>query len=227
MAEVNGAAGNGADGGGRMRVFLADDHVLIREGLAALLENTPEFEVVGQCGNGLEVVELVERTRPDVVVLDIQMPGMAGPEVCLELRRRNLPAAILILSVHDSEESILRSLENGASGYMLKESARADLVEAMRTVAGGGRYLDGAIDKRILGRLHQPRQDRFQTLTPREREVVALVAEGLTNPKIAERLGCAVKTVDTHRVRLMRKLDVHDQTMLVRLYLERTGGSPG
>jgi len=206
---------------GRTRVFLADDHAVVREGLAALVEKTGHFEVVGQCGDGLRVVQQVVDTRPDVVVLDVQMPGLNGVDICRELSRQLPEAAVLILSMHDNEEFIVRALENGAKGYLLKESAGTELAEAMRTVAAGKRYLGPGVPRSVLTRLHQERCDPYERLTTRERQVLQLIAEGRTNRKAAEALGLAVKTVDTHRMRLMRKLNIHDQTTLVKFAVNR------
>jgi two-component system, NarL family, response regulator NreC len=209
---------------GKTRLFLADDHALVRGGLVALLEKTGEFEVVGQCGDGLGVVQQVIDTRPDVVVLDVGMPGLTGVEVCHVLNRKLPGVVVLMLSMHAEESFIIRALENGARGYLLKESAAAHLLKALKTAMAGAIYLDPAIDKGVLARLHQPRKDAYDTLTPRERQVLQLIVEGLTNRKIAERLGLSIKTVDTHRARLMNKLDISDLTTLVKFYLKRNGG---
>lgn len=205
----------------KKRVFLADDHAVVREGLAALVEKTGQFEVVGQCGDGLGVLEAVESCKPDVVVLDVQMPGLNGVDVCREVMHHCPKAAVLILSMHDNEEFVIRALENGALGYVLKESAATELAEALRTVAAGQTYLGPGVSRDVLSRLHQQRSDPYDQLTTRERQVLQLIAEGKTNRKVAEALGVAVKTVDTHRMRLMRKLDIHDQTTLVRFAINR------
>ncbi len=189
-----------------------------------MLEKTGEFEVVGQCGDGLGVVQQVIDTRPDVVVLDVGMPGLTGVEVCHVLNRKLPGVVVLMLSMHAEESFIIRALENGARGYLLKESAAALLLKALKTAMAGAIYLDPAIDKGVLARLHQPRKDAYDTLTPRERQVLQLIVEGLTNRKIAERLGLSIKTVDTHRARLMNKLDISDLTTLVKFYLKRNGG---
>ena len=206
---------------GKKRVFLADDHAVVREGLAALIDRTGQFEVVGQCGDGLAVVDQVRATAPDVVVLDVAMPGLNGVDICRELGRKVPGAAVLILSMHDGEEFIIRSFENGALGYLLKESAGAELAEALRTVAAGQRYLGPGISGALLGRLHKGASDSYELLTTRERQVLQLIAEGNTNKKIAQILQLAVKTVDTHRMRLMNKLDIHDQTTLVKFAVSR------
>ena len=205
----------------RIRVFLADDHVMVREGLASLLAGSPEFEVVGQCGNGLEVIPRIGRCRPDVVVLDVAMPGLNGLDVCRQVTRKSPGTAVLVLSVHDKEQFIARALEYGARGYLLKESAAEQLAEALHAVCEGRRYLGPGLDKGLLDRAPRKRRDPFDLLTARERQVLQLIAEGRTNRMIAEDLGVAVKTVDTHRLRLMRKLDIHDQTSLVKFAIRK------
>jgi DNA-binding NarL/FixJ family response regulator len=129
-----------------------------------------------------------------------------------------------MLSMHAEESFIIRALENGARGYLLKDSAATHLLDALKAVMAGTIYLDPGIDKGVLAQLHQPRKDAYDTLTPRERQVLQLIVEGLTNRKIAERLGLSIKTVDTHRARLMNKLDISDLTTLVKFYLKRNGG---
>ncbi|MCY2931260.1 MAG: response regulator transcription factor [Planctomycetota bacterium] len=206
---------------GKKTVFLADDHALVREGLAALVEKTGQFTVVGQCGDGLDVVEQVTAAAPDVVLLDVGMPGLNGIDICRELGRKAPASAVLILSMHDGEEFIIRALENGAKGYLLKESAGEELAEALRVVAEGRRYLDPAIPGALLAKLHKGIGDPYEKLTTRERQVLQLIAEGNTNKKVAEALQLAVKTIDTHRMRLMRKLNIHDQTALVKFAVGR------
>ncbi|MCY2928899.1 MAG: response regulator transcription factor [Planctomycetota bacterium] len=209
--------------GPKKRVFLADDHRLVREGLAALLDRTGQFEVVGQCGNGLDVVDQAAKLGPDVVVLDVELPGLNGIDVCHGLKRKLPDTVVLVLSMHDDESFVIRALQNGARGYLLKDSAGSDLAEAIRTVMAGQMFIGSGIDKNVLSRLHRPHVEPYDTLTSRERQVLQLIAEGKTNRKIGEALGLAVKTVDTHRMRLMRKLEIHDQTTLVKFFLKRNG----
>jgi DNA-binding NarL/FixJ family response regulator len=206
---------------GPTRVFLADDHAMVREGLAALVASDPRFEVVGQCGDGLAVVDLVLQTKPDVVVLDITLPGLNGLDICREMTRKGKGPAVLILTIHDDEEFIARALEEGASGYLLKEAAAEQLLEALSVVARGEMYLGQGISRTVIQRIASRGNDPYRQLTTRERQVVQLVAEGMTSRQIANELGLAVKTVDTHRCRLMRKLNIHDQTGLVKFALRR------
>ncbi|MHC4985427.1 MAG: response regulator [Planctomycetota bacterium] len=201
-------------------IFLADDHAMVREGLAALVGKEPEFHVVGQCGEGLQVVEQVLHLCPDVVILDIMMPGLNGLDVCRELTKKSKGLAVLILSMYEDEQFIARALEYGASGYLLKESAAQQLAEAIRAVSRGELFLGPGIPRTVLEYMSD-NQDPYETLTTRERQVLQCVAEGKTNRQIAEQLGLAVKTVDTHRMRLMRKLNIHDQTNLVKFAVRR------
>jgi len=206
----------------KINVFLADDHALVREGLAALIEKADDMEVVGQCGDGLKVVQQVLSAKPDVVALDITMPGMNGLDVCRQLVRRAKKSAVLVLTMHTDEEFIIRALENGASGYLVKEAASDQLAEAVRTVARGEVYLGPRVPKSVLSRLTtEARQDPYDKLTLRERQVLQLIAEGKTNRQVAEVLDLSVKTVDTHRAHMMRKLGIHDQTTLVKYALRR------
>ena len=206
---------------GPIRVFLADDHAIVREGLAALLAGDPRSEIVGQCGDGLKVFEEVRGSDPDVVVLDITMPGLNGLDICREIRNKLRDVQVLILSMHDDEQFIARALRNGAAGYLFKEGAAEQLIEAVRTVAGGGVYLGPGVPGSVLEQLNGRGQDAYEKLTTRERQVLQLIAEGKTNRKIAEELNLAVKTVDTHRSRLMQKLRIHDQTSLVKYALRK------
>ncbi len=200
-------------------VFLADDHAMVRQGLASLLNQEGGFAIVGQCGNGLEVVEQVINSNPQVVVLDIMMPGLNGLDICRELTRKSKSVAVLMLSMCEDEQFVARALEYGASGYLLKDAVGEQLAEAIQTVARGQLYLGQGISRNVLN--HLAEGDPYESLTNRERQVLQCIAEGMTNRQIAERLGLAVKTVDTHRMRLMRKLDIHDQTNLVKFAVRR------
>jgi len=206
----------------KIRVFLADDHTLVREGIAVLIGSAPDMEVVGQCGDGLKVVADVQAAKPDVVVLDLTMPGLNGLDICRQLQRKAKSAAVLILTMHTDEEFIVRALENGAGGYLVKEAAADQLAEAVRTVSRGELYLGPRVPRSVLSRLTAgSREDPYNQLTTRERQVLQLIAEGKTNRQVAEVLELSVKTVDTHRAHLMRKLNIHDQTTLVKYALKR------
>lgn len=205
----------------QITVFLADDHAMVREGLAALVSEDDSIKVVGQTGDGLKVAEEVRRLSPKVVLLDVTMPGLNGLDVCREITRKLTGTAVLILTMHDDEQFIATALENGASGYILKEGAADELCEAVHKVAEGELCLGTGIPKSAVLRAVRGHDDPYNKLTTRERQVLQLIAEGKTNRSIAEELGLAVKTIDTHRSRLMRKLGIHDQTSLVKYALRR------
>jgi len=203
-------------------LFLADDHTLVRQGIAALVNQTSDLRVVGECGDGLKVVEEVLKTKPDVVILDLSLPGLNGLDVCRQLSRKAKGTAILVVTMHTEEEFIVRALESGASGYLIKEAAADQLNEAVRSVSRGDLYLGPGVPRGVLARLTAGADaDPYNRLTVREREVLQLIAEGKTNRHIAKILQLSVKTVDTHRAHLMRKLNIHDQTTLVKYAIRR------
>ncbi len=201
-------------------VFLADDHVMVREALAAMLSQHEDIQIVGQCGDGLKVSEQVLGLTPGVLVLDIMMPGLNGLDICRQLTRKNKSIGVLILSMCEDEQFIAKALEYGASGYLLKESAALQLIQAIRSVARGELFLGPGIPRSVLSYMSDG-GDPYESLTTRERQVLQAVAEGKTNRQTAEQLGLAVKTIDTHRMRLMRKLNIHDQTSLVKFAVRR------
>ena len=205
----------------KIEIYIADDHAMLREGLAALVEREDDIHVVGQSGNGLDVLADVSRLKPDVAVVDINMPGLNGLDVCRELGRNGNGTAVLILTMESDEEFVIAALRNGASGYLIKDAAIEQFCQAVRTVAGGGVYLSPGISPGVLSRVGDLGEDPYDRLTTREREVLHMIAEGKTNPQIAETLGIAVKTVDVHRTRLMKKLNIHDQTSLVKFAIQR------
>ena len=207
-------------------IALADDHIVVRQGLRALLETEPDFRVIGEVGDGLEAVHLVERLQPDVLVLDLMLPGLSGLEVTRLVHRGSPQTRVLILSMYADEAYVLQALKNGAAGYVLKDSSAADLVQAVREVARGRRYLSPPLSERAIERYAQKaetstQEDSYEMLTTREREVLHLAAEGHTNAEIAARLGISPRTVETHRANLMHKLGIHTQTDLVRYALRR------
>jgi two-component system response regulator NreC len=207
-----------------IRLVLADDHTVVREGVCALLASDPEFEVVGQAGDGAEVFDLVERLEPDVVVLDLMMPGAGGLEVTGQLARRRDPPAVLILSMHESEAYVVEAMRRGASGYALKQAPAGELARGIRTVAAGARYLspplsDRALDAYLRGP-NRPLQPE-DTLTVREREVLRLVAAGRSNAEVAALLFISRRTVETHRARAMKKLGLRNQVELARYAIQQ------
>jgi DNA-binding NarL/FixJ family response regulator len=202
-----------------IRVLLADDHALVRAGIRGLLLNLAGVEVVGEASDGQEVLGLAETLCPDVVLLDIGMPGLNGLEVARRLMMRHASLRVVILSMHTSLEYVLRALRAGCTGYLLKGSAVSELEIALRAVAGGDTYLSPAVSKQVVddyvGRTGGT-TDPLDVLTLRQREVLQLVAEGHTSKAIARRLNLSVKTIEAHRAQIMARLDVHEITGLVR-----------
>jgi two-component system response regulator NreC len=207
-----------------IRLVLADDHALVREGLRALLESDPEFEVAGQAGDGAEVLDLVERLQPDVVVLDLMMPGMGGLEVTRHLTRRPCGPAVLILSMHDNEAYVIEAMRSGAAGYALKQAPAGELARGVRAVAAGARYLSPPLSDRALDaylkRVHSEEEPE-DTLTVRERDVLRLAAEGHSNADVAKMLFISRRTVETHRAHAMKKLGLRNQVDLVHYAIQR------
>jgi DNA-binding NarL/FixJ family response regulator len=207
-----------------IRVVLADDHTLFREGLRALFASEGDIDVVGEARDGEEAVRQAGELRPDVVVMDILMPTLNGLEATRRIREAMPEVKVLVLSMYDDEEHILRLLAAGASGFMLKRATSDQLVRSLRDVVAGGMVLDPSVAAKLVQdyvrRVQvQPEPPPSGDLTPREREVLRLVAEGHSNQAIAEQLGVSRKTVDVHRTNLMRKLDLHDVTEVVKYAL--------
>lgn len=208
----------------RIRVLLADDHTLVRAGFRSLLETIPDVEVVGEAADGHEALDLAAEHRPDVVVLDVALPGLNGLEVAERLGRTQASTRALMLSMHANEEYVHRALAAGAAGYLLKDADRSELDLALRAVARGEVYLSPAISKRVVGDYLEgrvPDDGSIERLTPRQREVLQLIAEGHSTKDIAQRLGLSVKTIETHRAQLMDRLDIHDVAGLVRYAIRR------
>jgi DNA-binding NarL/FixJ family response regulator len=210
-----------------IRVLLVDDHAIERQGVRALLEAQPDIKVVGEAGDGLEALPLAGQCRPDVVVTETIMPRMNGLELTGQLLRRYPDLKVLVLTRNGREDCVLRLVQAGAGGYLLKTVDQADLLAAVRAVVLGGRVLQpGALETVLddyLQRVREPSGPRYAAdLTPREREVLKLIAEGNTNLDIAELLCLSRKTVETHRGNIMDKLDLHKVTDLVR-YAIREG----
>jgi DNA-binding NarL/FixJ family response regulator len=206
-------------------LVLADDHQVVRQGLRALLEAEPDLDVVGEAGQGQETMQLVERLQPDLLVLDLMMPGLNGLDITRQISQRLPGTRVIVLSVHTTEAYVLEALRNGAAGYVAKTASADELVQAVRTVAAGQRYLSSQLSERALDAYVQKARestlDLYETLTGREREVLHLAAEGLSTPEVAARLVISPKTAATHRASLMRKLDLRNQTELVRYAIQR------
>jgi DNA-binding NarL/FixJ family response regulator len=202
----------------KIRVLIADDHAILREGVRALLEATEDIEVVGQAADGLQAVEGCRALDPDVVLMDIAMPGLGGIEAALEIRKEGLRARILVLSQYEDREYVRRLLKAGVSGYVLKKSAGSELVGAIRAVHRGGLVLDPEVARAAVEESSPAPGggDRYESLTDREKQVFRLVAEGKSNKEVADDLGISVKTAMSHREHVMQKLDLHNRTELVK-----------
>ncbi len=198
----------------RARLILVDDHMILREGLHALLELESDFVVVGEAGNLEDGIALVERLRPNLVITDLAMPRGSGIQIISQVRAIAPDTRVLVLTVHSSEEYIDAALKAGADGYVLKDSSSAELLQAIRSVIRGQRYLCPPVSAKIISGYLGERDARnvasLQLLTDREREILTLVAKGLSNKRIATRLTLSVKTVEKHRSNFMRKLELHN-----------------
>ncbi len=202
----------------KIRVLLVDDHAILRAGLRALLETYPDIEIVGEAGDGTEAIAKVRELKPDVVLMDVAMPGMNGLVATRYILEENPDTRVLILTQYGNKEYVLPLLQAGASGYVLKQAADTDLITAIRTVYEGQSFLYPPVAKLLLDAYtsEQGGTDPYEQLTPREREVLIYIAEGYTNREIADILHISPKTVDVHRTRLMQKLDLHNVADLTR-----------
>jgi RNA polymerase sigma factor (sigma-70 family) len=205
-----------------IRVIVADDHHLVRQGIRALLEKARDIQVVGEAADGVEALQLVRDLRPDVLVMDIVMPRLSGTQALEQLRTTRPGTRVVILSMYSDETIVREAIRNGARGYLLKRSVAEELLLAVRAANEGEIYLSPPVSSMLLsdspsdGRKNDP----LDVLTPREREVLKLVAEGMTNNAIAQELTISEKTVEKHRANLMQKLNVHDVAGLVRLAIK-------
>ncbi len=206
-------------------IVLADDHHIVRQGLRALLETEPTFKLVGEAGDGIEAVRMVERLRPNVLVTDVMMPGLNGLEVTRQVAKASPQTRVIILSMYSNDAYVVEALKNGASGYVLKDAQSNDLLHAVREVAAGRRYLSAPLSEReielYMRKMDDAPEDPYETLSNREREVLQLVAEGRTSAEIAERLFISPRTAEGHRANLMRKLGLANHTELVKFALKR------
>jgi DNA-binding NarL/FixJ family response regulator len=205
-----------------IRVAVVDDHAIVREGIRALLSGAPDIEVVGEAADGAEAIELAARTRPDVLLMDIAMPGLGGLEAAAEIHRAQPEVRILVLSQYDNPEYVRRFLRLGAAGYVLKRAAGSELVAAIHAAHRGGLVIDPAVAREAIGDGAgdaAAEADPYETLTDREKQVLKLVADGRSNKEVAEVLGISVKTAMTHREHVMQKLGLHSRTDLIRFAL--------
>ena len=208
-----------------LRILLADDHTMVRQGLRKVLEERPEWQVVAEAGDGHEAVRLAELHKPDVAVLDVAMPLLNGIEATRRIAKRVPHTRILVLSMYSDEAYVTQMMKAGATGYLLKDSAGVDLLEAVQAVAQGKSYFSPAVARLMLDDYARQRgtdDDRYESLSDREREIFQLIAEGKVNKEIATLLFISLSTVETHRARIMEKLDLHSAAEIV-LHAVRRG----
>ena len=210
---------------GSIRVVIADDHSVVRQGIRGVLEQIEDLEVIGEAGDGAEALAMVSELSPDVVVLDVNMPEKSGLEVTMELREEAHPARVLILSMHDDPEYVLQAVRSGADGYVLKDVSPAELRDAVAAVHEGRDYFTARVTQQLSVALRKEIEEeqlrtRLDSLTNREREVLLLVAQGLTNREIGEQLEISPRTVETHRERVMGKLRIRTVAGLTRFVVE-------
>jgi len=211
---------------GKYHVVIAEDYTILREGLRALLSSNPDFEIVGEAADGHEAIQWVEKSKPELVLMDLSMPRMSGMDAIREIKKRSTSTKILVLTVHKTEEYILETLKAGADGYALKDSTQAELMMAIKSVLSGKHFISPGISEKIIGGYLDGRKilktrTSWETLTHREKEILKLIAEGYKNKKIADLLCISVKTVEKHRANLMQKLDLHNTSALTTLALEK------
>ncbi|HEX2232729.1 MAG TPA: response regulator transcription factor [Thermoleophilaceae bacterium] len=204
-----------------IRVLIADDHGIVRSGLRMLIERQGDMSVVAEADDGVHALELTQAERPDVAVLDVSMPRMTGLQAAREIRAHSPDTRVLLLSMHDDERYFFEGLEAGAAGYVLKRAADTDLIDALRTVAGGRSFLSGDAQELLMREWQEGRAEPEDPLTPRELEVVKLIAEAYTNRQIAETLKVSEKTVESHRANVLSKLGMRDRVELVRYAIRR------
>jgi two-component system, NarL family, response regulator NreC len=206
-------------------IVLADDHALVREGLRTVLAGEDDWLVVGEAADGLEALAMIEQLQPNVLIVDLMLPALSGLEVIRQVGKRVPRTHIVALSMHASESYVLAALHNGAQAYVLKDASSGEIVQAIREVLAGRRYLSPPLSQYALEAYIKKAKgaplDPYETLTTREREVLHLVAQGATTPAIAERLGLSPRTIETHRTNLMRKLGLRTHTDVIRYALQR------
>ncbi len=211
---------------GKIRVFLADDHLILREGIRSLLEKVPDIEIIGEADNGIEAVAKVAQLMPDVVLMDITMAGLNGLEATRQIKQEHPQVKVLILTMHETDQYLSEMLEAGASGYVVKTTTSRELISAIRTVYQGDVHLYPSIARMLVEDYLQKVQlgeekESYNGLTPREREILIYIAGDKQNKEIADLLGISVRTVQSHRTNLMDKLGAHDRTELVKYAIRK------
>jgi len=204
------------------RVILAEDHTLVRAGIRSLLESIAGVVVIGEAGDGQSVLQLIEKEAPELVIMDIAMPGMSGLQAAEKISTLYPTVKVLILSMYNNEEFVLKALKSGAAGYLLKEASTLELKLAVEAIADGEIYLSPGVSRQVVSNYIQHvngRPDSFAILTPRQRQVLQLIVDGFTTKEIARELNISLSSAETHRMRLMERLDIHDVAGLVRFAL--------
>ena len=204
----------------KVRILLADDHAVVRQGFRLILNQEPDLEVVGEAGNGRDAVRLVEELKPNMIIVDIAMPDMNGVEATRQIRQNSPQCQVLVLSMHRDAVYVRETLRSGAAGYILKDSIDQDLLRAVRMVAAGGSFLSPEVARTVLDD-YQQTEDPFDRLTAREREVLQMLAEGKVAKEIATALDVSVYTMDAHRGRIMKKLGLRSSTEIVRFAMRK------
>ena len=206
-----------------VKVALVDDHPIVRQGLRNLLQTEPSFQVVAEADDGIAGLEIVQRLRPDVLIVDLMMPGLNGLDLIKQVLKRLPRLRIVVLSMQSADSYVVEALQSGAAGYVLKETGPSEIIHAIKAVVAGDRYLSPKLAGRVLDSSTGRKKitDPYDSLTPREREILHLIIEGHTNAQIAVRLVLSPRTVELHRSRIMKKLDLHNQTDIFRYALER------
>ncbi len=205
-------------------LLLADDHPIVRQGLRHLLESEPEFRIVGEAEDGIEALRLSERLKPDILVVDMMMPGLNGLEVLRQIKKLSPATRTIVLSMQSADAYVIEALNNGAAGYVLKDTGPSELVDAVREVNQGNRFLSAKFSKRfedIRPRIEETPTDVYETLTAREREILQMTVEGLTSGEIGRKLMISPRTVDEHRSNLTFKLGIKNQADLIRYAIKR------
>ena len=212
----------------KIRIILADDHVLVRNGIKLMLEKEEEIEVIGEADNGEQAIRQVNDLHPDIAILDIRMPGMSGLEAAARLKDENSTTRAVILSMHDSEDYVIQAVQSGAYGYLLKDIDKSEFIKAIKQVYQGIKYYSGAISGILAegllsryagGKPPAPKENKYN-LTPREKEILKLIVEGKQNKNIAGLLGKSVRTIETHRFNIMKKLEVNNAIDMVNKTLK-------
>jgi len=210
---------------GKIKVLVADDHTILRQGIKALLDNQESIEVIGEAKDGREALAIIEETLPDVILMDIAMPGLNGLEATRRIKKKFPRMKVLVLTMYTNEEYIFQILNAGANGYLVKETAFQDLISAIKAVYKNEAFMSPSISKKVINRYIKKAQDdeekTCEILTTREREILQLIAEGNSSKKIAEVLFISPKTVETHRTHIMDKLNIHNRTGLIKYAIRK------